>query len=96
MRAPETAAIPPGAPLTGSELRDFREEQGLRRDMFARLLGVGYDAVVSWETGRRPVPPTVEVLVALWEQVPWLRQLLEAIADDYEAVMRPPNTGKPT
>lgn len=40
---------------TGEDLRSVRERLGLSRSALALSLGLSFDAIVSKETGRRPI-----------------------------------------
>jgi len=54
----------------GERIRKMREQAGLSRDEFARLLGVATMTVYFWETGRRkPRPPTLKAIESLLEEI---------------------------
>lgn len=46
--------------MTGHDLRQFRESQGLSQAEFARLLGIGLRSLQRYEAGGSPVPGYVE------------------------------------
>ena len=54
--------------MTGAELRAELARQGLRPTDLATVLGVHYDAVQHWASGRRPVPGYVEAVLELIER----------------------------
>ena len=54
--------------MTGADLRGELARLGLRQTDLALVLGVHYNAVQHWVTGRRPVPSYVEAVLDLIER----------------------------
>ena len=51
--------------MTPAELKSARKSLGLTAEQFAKVIGVTRDAVCKWESGKRPIPRSVELLIYL-------------------------------
>ena len=46
--------------MTGIELKEFREREGLTQIELAKKLGVAQSKISAWESGVRKIPPYIE------------------------------------
>jgi transcriptional regulator with XRE-family HTH domain len=51
--------------MQGSELRQWRENNGWTLEQGARYLGTTKTSMYRWETGRHPIPATIHILAVL-------------------------------
>lgn len=58
---PPPASADPPAPPTPDELRAFRRARRWSQGALARRLGYHYSTVSLWESGRRPIPPSLRL-----------------------------------
>ncbi len=49
--------------MTPADLKSARKSLGLSAERLAALVGVTRDAVCKWESGARPIPRWLELLV---------------------------------
>ena len=66
--------------MTPAELKSARKSLGLTVKQFASVVGVTRDAVCKWESGARPIPRYVEVIVELL-LIRLLRHNLDGLAN---------------
>jgi len=50
--------------MTPAELQAWRQQQGLSQPALAELLHVHAMTISSWETGRRSIPPYLDLALA--------------------------------
>jgi transcriptional regulator with XRE-family HTH domain len=63
-------------------VQQIREAIGLDRKEFAELMGVDYDTVWGWETGRRQPKFTVQQVKVIWHYAKRLNIDLSDIPDN--------------
>ncbi len=51
--------------MTPAELKSARKSLGLSAERLAALVGVTRDAVCKWESGKRPIPRWIELVMYL-------------------------------
>jgi len=71
--------------MTGDKLREIRIKFGMQQADLGDLAGVSRQTVGDWELGKAPVPPLVDRIMSILDDIP---ELLEIVYPEFEETLK--------